>query len=121
MVRIKKGKLTLTVPAGAVRKYTLAGWELADGSKSDENAVAPTNTSTNENGDVNNDYSEPEGEPSEEEDDEDLEYVDPEELAQKPLEELDQDELTILAEFKGLDVSELTTVKKLRAALRALE
>ena len=42
MVKIKKGKLTLTVPAGAVRKYTSAGWELAESSKSESKETKPT-------------------------------------------------------------------------------
>lgn len=112
MVKIKKGKLTLTVPAGAVRKYISAGWELANGSKLTRKSVTPTLTDPMENGGQSED---------EETSDEDVEYVDPEELAQKPLNELDREELRILAEFKGIDVSEITSTKQLRAALRALE
>ena len=56
-----------------------------------------------------------------EEEEEDIEYVDPAELAKKPIDELDRDELKILAEYKGIDISGITSTKKLRAALRDME
>lgn len=113
MVEIKKGNMTLTVPAGAVRKYARAGWQLASESKSEVNVVEPTNTPLDEDESVVADSSESE--------EEDVEYVDPEELAMRPLEELDREELRILAEYKGIDVSEINSTKRLRAALKALE
>lgn len=117
MVEMKKGKLTLTIPAGAVRKYIKAGWE-------------PTHSSGviegEEKGKLNSEIEEEleevlENESEDGEYEEDVEYVDPEELAQKPLNELDKEELRILAEYKGIDVSELSTAKQLRSALRSLE
>lgn len=116
MVEIKKGKLNLTVPAGSVRKYISAGWELANGSKLARKSITPTLTDPMENGGQFEDE-----ETSDDSTDEEVEYVDPEELAQKPLNELDREELRILAEYKGVDVTELTSTKQLRAALRALE
>lgn len=117
MVKIKKGKLTLTVPAGAVRKYTSAGWELAVSSKSESKATKPTVPYTDMNEGETADYTQLEDDSTEEE----VEYVDPEELAQRPLNELDREELRILAEYKGIDVSEITSTKQLRNALRSLE
>ena len=117
MVKIKKGKLTLTVPAGAVRKYTSAGWELAESSKSESKVTKPTVPYTDMNEGETADYTQLEDDPTEEE----VEYVDPEELAQRPLSELDREELRILAEYKGIDVSEITSTKQLRNALRSLE
>lgn len=117
MVEIKKGKLTLTVPAGAVRKYTLAGWELAGVSKSDVKSADPTVGHATVNEDETADDTQQDDDSS----DDDVEYVDPEELAQRPLSELDRDELMILAEYKGVDVSEITSTKQLRNALKALE
>lgn len=114
MVEIRKGSKILTIPAGALKRYASAGWELTD-SKSTK---APMGEAKAEK------YTEPEKPVEEEVEDEfeeDVEYVDPEELAEKPLSELDKEELQILAEFKGLDTTELTTAKKLRAALGALE
>ena len=96
MVEIKKGTKILTIPAGALSKYASTGWELIKAKKSAPKVV-------------------------EDEFEEEIEYVDPEELAEKPLNELDKEELKILAEYKGLDTKELTTAKKLRAALGALE
>ena len=115
MVKIKKGKLTLTVPAGAVRKYTSAGWELAGSSKS--KATNPTAPHANAKEDETAYDTQLDDESTEEE----VEYVDPEELAQRPLGELDREELRILAEYKGIDVSEITSTKQLRNALRSLE
>lgn len=111
MVKIHKGRLALTIPAGAVRKYTLAGWELSENSKSDE---VTEEVSVNEDADTNS-------EAISEEEEEDVEYVDPAELAKKPIDELDRDELKILAEYKGIDISGITSTKKLRAALRDME
>ena len=117
MVKIKKGKLTLTVPAGAVRKYTSAGWELAGSSKSKSNVTKPTTPHANAKEDEIAYDTQLDDESTEEE----VEYVDPEELAQRPLGELDREELRILAEYKGIDVSEITSTKQLRNALRSLE
>ena len=117
MVKIKKGKLTLTVPAGAVRKYTSAGWELAGSSKSKSKATNPTAHHANAKEDETAYDTQLDDESTEEE----VEYVDPEELAQRPLGELDREELRILAEYKGIDVSGITSTKQLRNALRSLE
>ena len=117
MVKIKKGKLTLTVPAGVVRKYTSAGWELAGSSKSESKVTKQTTPHANTNEDETADDTQLEEESTEEE----VEYVDPEELAQRPLSELDREEVRILAEYKGIDVSEITSTKQLRNALRSLE
>ena len=112
MVKIKKGKLTLTVPAGAVRKDTSAG-----SSKAKAKVTNPTAPHANAKEDETAYDTQLDDESTEEE----VEYVDPEELAQRPLGELDREELRILAEYKGIDVSEITSTKQLRNALRSLE
>ena len=119
MVKIRKGKMTLTIPAGAVRKYTKAGWEPIQSPQLDETHDEGDFTPEFENEDENEDAAMPEDDISYE--DEDVEYVDPEELAQRPLGELDKEELRILAEYKGIDTSALSTAKQFRAAIRALE
>lgn len=120
MVKIRKGSKTLTVPAGAVRKYTAAGWKLVESSKSDEKQDSQEKVPSNDKEDKIEDSSDFLGD-SEESDEEEYIEVDPEELAQRPLNTLDREELAILAEFKGVDTSEITSAKQLRAALRALE
>lgn len=119
MVEIRKGSKTLTVPAGAVRKYTSAGWKLTGSSKSEDKVENREKVPSNNKEDENEDSGEA-GEDLLESEYEEIE-VDPEELAQRPLNTLDREELTILAEFKGIDTSEITSAKQLRAALRALE
>lgn len=117
MVKMKKGRLTLSVPAGAVRKYISAGWKPTESSKSDEILDEGTFSPETENEDEIGAVSESEEDYAEDE----VEYVDPEELAQRPLGELDKEELRILAEYKGIDISGLNSAKQLRAAIRALE
>lgn len=106
MVKIKKNGLTLTVPAGALKRYVSAGWEPEKGSKKHKEEK-PEDVQ-----DVVDEVEDPE---------EEVEYVDPEELARRPLAELDRDELKILAEYKGLDTSEFTSAKQIRNALKSLE
>lgn len=119
MVKIKKGKLTLTVPAGAVRKYTSAGWELADSSKLEISEDSQEKVPSYHKEDKIEDSGESGGDLNESEEEE-YEEVDPEELAQRPINTLDREELAILAEYKGLDTTDMST-KQIRAALRALE
>ena len=118
MVKIRKGSKTLTVPAGAVRKYTLAGWKLVESSKSDEKQDSQEKVPSTDKKDEIEDSND-----AVEDSEESEEYieVDPEELAQRPINTLDREELVILAEFKGIDTSEITSTKQLRAALRDLE
>lgn len=117
MVKMKKGRLTLSVPAGAVRKYISAGWEPTESSKSEEILDEGALSHETENEDEIGDVSESEADYAEDE----VEYVDPEELAQRPLGELDKEELKILAEYKGIDISGLNSARQLRAAIRSLE
>ena len=117
MVKMKKGKLTLSVPAGAVHRYISAGWKPTESPKSEEILDEGTLNPETENEDEIEDL----GDAEEDENEEDVEYVDPEELALRPLGELDKEELRILAEYKGIDTSNLNSAKQLRAAIRALE
>lgn len=117
MVEIRKGSLTLKVPKSSFeKKFSKVGWHLSSESKSDDTVQAEANTQPDTAKDLVADVDEPQ-----DDEDEDVEYVDPEELEQKPLEELDKDELRILAEYKGIDISKLNTIKQLRTALRSLE
>lgn len=111
MVKIRKGNKHLSVPAGSLYKYLNAGWELSEGSKKHTNRARVEDTSALA---VSID------EPLEDEVEE-VEYVDPEELAKRPISELDREELRILAEFKGLNPDDYGTTKQLRSALRSLE
>lgn len=120
---IGDGQLSLRVPARAYYKqYARNGWNLAaDVSKQDKkshkgkNTQYDTQTSDLDESDaINDDF----------DDDEDVEYVDPEDLKLKPIEELDFDELQILAEDEGIDISNLPEDEKkaskiLREALKA--
>lgn len=117
MVEIRKGNKSLSIPAGALKKFVSAGWEPVKAPKRErkpESGKITESPKNNEDLDKNT-------EPDEEIEDEEFEEVDPEELALRPLSELDKEELQILAEYKGLDISELSSVKQLRAALKALE
>lgn len=123
MVEIRKGDRVLSVPAGAVKKYTSAGW-IVKVSKSEKKVSKDKELSSKENEALAGDHTQDDGEwdDSDYEDAaEDEDYVDPEELAARPLEELSTEELRILAEYKGIDVTELRSAKKLRAAIAALE
>lgn len=117
MVRMRKNKLELTIPAGSVRKYKKAGWELAEELKDSSDLEDIENVTEN----VDSQLPESNTEDDDSEDDEDVEYIDPEDLVNKPLEELDRDELKILAEYKGIDTTGLKSTKKLKAAIEALE
>lgn len=110
MIRIVKGEKTRTIPKGAMKTYLSTGWTLAEDKASHVKAEQAPVTEP--------EYTE-EVEGVEEE--EDVEYIDPEDLLNRPLSELDLDELRILAEYKGIDTSNLNTSKRLRAAISALD
>lgn len=105
MLVIHKGDKERVIPAGAYEMYASAGWSLDKEIEKD----------------ISKSVSEPLLEESEEPVEEEIEYVDPEELATRPLNELDKDELRILAEFKGIDVSVHRSSKQLREMIRSLE
>lgn len=115
LIRIhKEGHNSMIIPAGAYSMYAKAGWSRKS-SSSKKSVKRPLEdeeiTVDAEVADINQD----------EDEEEEVEYVDPEELAKRPLSELDKEELRILAEYKGLDPSEYTTAKQLREALKRLE
>ena len=123
MIQIRKHDKVISIPSGAFKMYASAGWELV------ENSKAPSKKKVTEA-----EHSEPEAEAEAEdgvtdedsevsdEDEDEAEYeeieVDPEELLEKPLEELDFEELNIVAEYLGIDTSKLKTSKALRAAIK---
>lgn len=109
---VKEGQDPMTIPAGAYKMYAKAGWVKEKSSR--------RNKKEEEKPQVKNPEPEIE-EPEVEEEEEDVVYVDPEDLAKKPLGELDKEELQILAEYKGIDISKHTTSKQLREAIRALD
>ena len=109
---VKEGQDPMTIPAGAYKMYAKAGWVKEKSSR--------RNNKEEEKPQVKNPEPEIE-EPEVEEEEEDVVYVDPEDLAKKPLGELDKEELQILAEYKGIDISKHTTSKQLREAIRALD
>ena len=107
---VKEGQDPMTIPAGAYKMYAKAGW------------VKEKSSRINKKEEEKPQVEEPKIEgPQVEEDEEDVVYVDPEDLAKKPLGELDKEELQILAEYKGIDISKHTTSKQLREAIRALD
>lgn len=109
---VKEGQDPMIIPAGAYRMYAKAGWVKEKSSR--------RNKKEEEKPQVKNPEPKIE-EPEVEEEEEDVVYVDPEDLAKKPLGELDKEELQILAEYKGIDISKHTTSKQLREAIRALD
>lgn len=117
MVTVTKRNMTLTIPNGAYPRYASAGWKKAGNSSKTKPAetkgefVEPS---------IQEQEFEENPEVEDEELDEEYEEVDPEELALRPLEELDKEELIILAEYKGLETQGLSA-KKLRESLRSLE
>lgn len=114
MIKIyKKGK-EITVPKGSLDKFLTAGWSLENGDEKPKKKSSGHHHPMPEEDSFT---------PVEDEDSDDEEYVevDPEELASRDLSELDREELRILAEYKGIDVSEMTSTRQLRNALRSLE
>lgn len=109
---VKEGQDPMIIPAGAYRMYAKAGWV--------EEKPSRRNKKEEEKPQVKNPEPKIE-EPEVEEEEEDVVYVDPEDLAKKPLGQLDKEELQILAEYKGIDISKHTTSKQLREAIRALD
>lgn len=128
LVEIAKGNKYLIVPMGAyVKQYAPAGWGLKNDLNSEKQEKkshsdwSETSDEKSEN-DTENDAEDDTIEDEEEEpyeDDETPEYL--EELEEKPLSELSVPELRSLAAHKGVDVTGLTTAKKLRDAIRKSE
>lgn len=110
MLTVRKGNRTLSIPAGSLKKFKSAGWVYTDVENTSIGVDPEELTEETTDEEVENDSEE-----------EDIIYVDPEELAKKPIKDLDSDELRILAEYKGIDVESITSTRGLRAALRALE
>lgn len=120
MIKITKDGKTSSVPAGSVAKFLSAGWVLLNGEAPSKKKAEPT-ISPEESTEAPTEELIEEEQGEDEEDTEEVEYVDPEELMQKPLSELDKEELIILAQYKGIDTENLTTSKQLRAAIRNLD
>lgn len=123
MIKIIKGDEERVIPAGAFKMFASAGWQKAENSESHDDTGKNTKSTTQDSdlGEI------PESETDTEEEEpilgadpeeEDVEYVDPEELLKKPVGDLDYEELQIVAEYLGLDVENLTTLKALRKAIK---
>lgn len=138
MIKIIKGGEERLIPAGAFKMFASAGWQKAENSEShDDNdkSIEPPaqqpdlgeipESGTDPDGTENPDGDNPEDEGNgtgdtngDDEDEDDVVYVDPEELLEKPVGDLDYEELQIVAEYLGLDVENLTTLKALRKAIK---
>lgn len=122
MIQIKKHDKVISIPSGAFKMYASAGWELVKDSKSPAKKKAAKTEEAEPSSEVSeeaDEVDEVEEVPDEDEADEYEEIeVDPEELLEKPLEELDFEELNIVAEYLGIDTSKLKTGKALRAAIK---
>ena len=112
MVEIIKGSRKMTIPSGAYETYASAGWELATEPRKGQEKPAAEKKKPEKA------KAEPEPE-VEEEIEEDVIYIDPEDLLEKPLEELDFEELKILAEYKGIDIKGMKSSKMLREAIKS--
>lgn len=126
MIKVIRGDEEKVIPAGAFKMFASAGWQKAENSESHDDNGKNTKPSTQdsdlgENPEPETDTEEEEpilGADPEEVEEEDVEYVDPEDLLKKPIGDLDFEELQIVAEYLGLDVENLTTVKALRKAIK---
>lgn len=136
MIKVIRGDEEKVIPAGAYKMFASAGWQKAENSESHDDTGKSIEPPTQEpdlgeNPDPEADPEqgktpEQEGDPEEGEaegdGDEDDGYeeieVDPEELLEKPVGDLDYEELQIVAEYLGLDVENLTTLKALRKAIK---
>lgn len=112
MLKIVKGDKTLLVPSRTIDVYLAAGWSLGDKIPNENKTLAKNETYGHEK-----ETQEPVEEP-EEDFEEEVIYVDPEELLEKPLNELDFEELKIVAEYLDIDTKELRSSKALRAAIK---
>lgn len=123
MIEIYKHNKSLSIPAGAYHsQYAPNGWKLskdAEVSKlsleTDEDKNIPEQTE-----DINL-SKETVSEDDSDNVEDNVEYVDPEELREKPLEDLDFQELQILAEDMGIDIEGLKSSKSLRNAIKKQE
>lgn len=137
MIKIIRGDEERVIPAGAFKMFASAGWQKAENSESHDDTDKNTKSTTQEPDLGKNQESEtdpdgtenPDGDDSEDKEDgtndtnadgneDDVIYVDPEELLEKPVGDLDFEELQIVAEYLGLDVENLTTLKALRKAIK---
>lgn len=129
MVTIHKDKLTRTVPMGAyVSQYASLGWSIGpneslDGDKGTNTPPAPKKPLNDASAKPESDaeqVDEPDTEELEEEE-EDVEYIDPEDLKEKPLNELDYEELRILAEYLGISLKGLKNKKAVKQAIEEFQ
>lgn len=115
MIKIMKGSRTLTIPSGAYESmYAPCGWEVVGTKKKTEKKSKKEFESEPEV-----EVTEESEESEEAETEEDVEYVDPEELLEKPIEELDFEELKIVADYLDINTKGLKTKKEVREAIKA--
>lgn len=111
MIEIVKGSRTITIPNGAYALYASNGWVR----KEDAPKPIKETKGAKKHKEEEPKLDEPEEESGEEDD---VEYIDPKELLEKPVEELDYEELRLLAEYLGVDIKGMTTSKAIRAAIK---
>ena len=123
LIKIYKGDKSMLIPAGAYKyQYAPAGW-LIEGKSHIKNEsdhmhmeeikppVVPEENS------LEDEY-EKESEEEMEEESEETEDKEIQDIEEKPLSELTVPELRLLAEHKGIDITGLTSAKKLRDAIK---
>lgn len=116
-VIITNGSMTLSVPKGAYKtQYAPQGWVEATAEDVEELVEEPEELQEPE-------AKEPDlaDEDPVDDEDEEVEEVDITELLEKPLSELDREELELLADYKQLDVEGITSIKELRKVIREAE
>ena len=115
LVKIYKGEKSLLIPHGAYKyQYAPAGWELSKENSPFHNQKDELQEeSENSILGYEDEYNESEEEISES-------FDEIQELEEKPLSELSIPELRILADYKGVDTTGLTSAKKLRDAIKAV-
>lgn len=122
MVVIVKGDKKLTVPTSAYNNYYKnAGWIIRNGKKQ-EKELEDNNSVEKEEKEVIDDVTEETEENSNEDadgsDDEDWDSVMEDEEVEKPLSEMNRQELEDKAASLGVDITGLSTNKQIREAIR---
>lgn len=112
MIKIYKHNKSLSVPAGAyLSQYAPNGWgtSVNDTVETDLDSLAEQENTPEQ--------SEMVPEDDNEEEEETTEYVSPEDLKEKPIEDLNYKELQLLAKDMGVDIAGLKSSKSLRDAI----
>lgn len=116
MVRISKGNLVNTVPKSAFDNFFKSqGWKIVGGDYTPPVPVEDKPKKVVKEAEVSNDE-----EINDDEWDEALDELSDDE-AEKPLSEMNKEELITKATLMGIDISNLTTNKQLREAIKSFK